>query len=78
MFNLGRKQVGGADEKPNYALQIIQYIVGLIVFIAAIYFAVTCKDADTLHIIAAICCSPCYVIYGFICAMSKKPAAGGF
>lgn len=71
-----KRQIGGAET--NQALQVVQYIVGILMAIGSIYFAVTCKNGDTLHMIAAICCPCCYFWYGLICFFTKPAAKPGF
>ena len=41
-------------------------IVGFILLCIAVYFAMKCKVGDhniVLHLIGALCCSPCYILY---------------
>ena len=51
---------------------------GFIILCIAVYLAMKCRGGDhnmILHTIAAICCSPCYIVYSLILEPCKKVLA---
>ena len=54
------------DNNSNKQLNIwsvLSTVICIALIMIALYFAFRCKDMGVLDILAAICCSPCYIAY---------------
>jgi hypothetical protein len=58
------KQKFGAPEDNISVGAFLQSLLGLMIFIYAIYLAIKCHGRiDIVELLVACCCSPCYIAY---------------
>ena len=43
---------------------VLSTVICIALIMIAVYFVFKCDNANFLHLLAAICCSPCYIAYG--------------
>jgi len=64
MFKSKQKFGAPEDKTPVTIGAFLQSLLGLMIFIYAIYLAIKCHGRiDIVELLVACCCSPCYIAY---------------